>query len=174
VRKRELPHKLMRELLNEAFAAALERFQAMRDKEGAALAKALHKRLKLIEQERKKVDKLAAEVPRESQRRLQERLAKFGASEFVDAARLAAEVAILVDRASISEEIERLASHVGQFEECLRTPGPTAKRMGFLLQEMHREVNTTGAKSTHLAITASVLRMKEELESLREQIANLE
>jgi uncharacterized protein (TIGR00255 family) len=174
LRKRELPTKLVRELLDEAFASALDHFQAMRDKEGATLAKVLHKRLKVIEQERKKVAKLAGEIPREIQRRLHERLAKLGASEAVDASRLAAEVALLADRASISEELERLASHVEQFEACLHTPGPTAKRMGFLLQEMHREINTTGSKSTHLAITSSVLHMKEELESLREQIANLE
>jgi uncharacterized protein (TIGR00255 family) len=174
LRKRELPAKLLHQLLEEAFAKALGQFQAMRDKEGATLAKALHKRLKTIELERKKAVQLAAEVPREIQRRLKERLAKLGASEAVDASRLAAEVALLADRASISEELERLASHIEQFDACLRTPGPTAKRMGFLLQEMHREVNTTGSKSTHLPITASVLRMKEELESLREQIANLE
>jgi uncharacterized protein (TIGR00255 family) len=174
LRKRETPARNLRPLLDEAFDAALAQFQAMRDKEGASLARALQKRLKVIEQERKKIGKHAAEIPREAQRRLRERLAKLGASEAVDPQRLAAEVALLADRANISEELDRLASHVEQFGSCLRTPGPTAKRMGFLLQEMHREVNTTGSKSTHLAITASVVRMKEELESLREQIANLE
>ena len=61
-----------------------------------------------------------------------------------------------------------------QFEESLVATEPIAKRLGFLLQEMHREVNTTGSKSTNLDITKSVLRLKEELENMREQIQNLE
>ena len=67
-----------------------------------------------------------------------------------------------------------MQSHIQQFEETLASAGPIAKRLGFLLQEMHREANTSGSKSAHLEITGAVLRIKEELENLREQVQNLE
>lgn len=174
VREEELPPDLLRTLLDKAVEQALKRFQSMRQREGKQLAAELTKRLALIEAETKKVKRKAATVPAQIQRRLEERLAKLNAQDAVDPSRLAAEVALLVDRASITEEIERLESHSKQFRSCLKSGGPVAKRMGFLLQEMHREVNTTGSKSNDLAITQAVLVMKEELEGLREQIQNLE
>jgi uncharacterized protein (TIGR00255 family) len=174
VREAELPQTLLRELLGAATDQALKRFQAMRDREGKQLAQELTKRLGVIEAQTQVVKRHAAKVPDEIRRRLDERLERLNARDAVDPSRLAAEVALLVDRASITEEIERLESHCKQFRSCLTSKGPVAKRMGFLLQEMHREVNTTGSKSNDLAITKAVLLMKEELEGLREQIQNLE
>jgi uncharacterized protein (TIGR00255 family) len=113
-------------------------------------------------------------VPAELRRKLEQRLERMGAGDAVDPQRLAAEVALLADRSTVSEEIERMESHLTQFRETLGGGGAGAKRLGFLLQEMHREVNTTGSKSTDLQITDAVVRMKEELENLREQIQNLE
>ncbi len=174
VRERILPEDTMLALLDEVVEGALAQFNAMRAREGGALARELARRCKLLRSQLKVVERHAATVPREAQRRLKERLAKLGAADAVDPARLAAEVALLADRATITEECERLTSHLQQFEETLRQSEPAAKRLGFLLQEMHREVNTMGSKSASLAITHAVVRMKEELESLREQIANLE
>jgi uncharacterized protein (TIGR00255 family) len=174
VREEELPPATLRELLDTASTQALKRFQSMREREGKQLAQELTRRLGVIEAQTKTVKSNAAKVPEEIRRRLEERLAKLNAQDAVDPSRLAAEVALLVDRASITEEIERLESHCKQFRSCLKSKGPAAKRMGFLLQEMHREVNTTGSKSNDLAITQAVLLMKEELEGLREQIQNLE
>jgi uncharacterized protein (TIGR00255 family) len=174
VREPEIPQSVLHELLESATSQALKRFQTMRDREGKQLASELTKRLGIIEAQTAKVKKGAAKVPAEIRRRLEERLAKLNAKDAVDPSRLAAEVALLVDRASITEEIERLESHCKQFRSCLKSTGPSAKRMGFLLQEMHREVNTTGSKSNDLSITQAVLVMKEELEGLREQIQNLE
>lgn len=174
VREKVLPEKALAALLDEALEGALKKFDAMREREGKALAKQLSKRSDTLRAHLREVEKHAALVPRESQRKLQERLAKLGASDAVDPQRLAAEVALMADRSTISEECERLDSHLQQFDETIAASGPGAKRLGFLLQEMHREVNTMGSKSTSLAITNVVVRMKEELESLREQIANLE
>lgn len=174
IRERDLPAKLLHELLDKSVRQALKRFQSMREKEGKALRLELSRRVATLEKETRSIKKHAGEVPKEIRRRMEDRIRSLGAQDAVDPSRLAAEVAILVDRASITEEIERLGSHTVQFRESLDAKEPVAKRLGFLLQEMHREVNTTGSKSNHLGITRSVLRMKEELESLREQIQNLE
>jgi uncharacterized protein (TIGR00255 family) len=113
-------------------------------------------------------------MAQELRERLEQRLKVARAKDSVDPQRLAGEVALLADRATISEEVERMESHITQFRDSLGQSEPVAKRLGFLLQEMHREVNTTGSKAMQLAVTNAVVRMKEELESMREQIQNLE
>ena len=169
-----LPEDTRRRLLFEAFDQALASYQTMREAEGAKLADDLGARMDRVEQQLQTVKARSDEVPAQLRRRLEERLEKSGAKDAVDPQRLAAEVALLVDRATIHEELERMESHLAQFRETLRQEGPAAKRLGFLLQEMHREVNTTGSKSTDLEITNAVVRMKEEIENVREQIQNLE
>jgi uncharacterized protein (TIGR00255 family) len=172
--EKDLPQQLVQSLLEEAFAAAVSDYAAMRETEGAKLRDDLLARLKVITESLDVVRERAEEVPAELRRKLEQRLERAGASDAVDPQRLAAEVALLVDKATVSEEIERMESHIGQFRETVGTGGAVATRLGFLLQEMHREVNTTGSKSTDLQITGAVVRMKEELENLREQIQNLE
>lgn len=174
VREAELPEDLAHELLDQAFAEALAGYTAMREAEGAKLRDDLLRRIDTIVQQLGRVRERADEVPKELRRKLEQRLERLNASDAVDPQRLAAEVALLADKATVSEEIERLESHLDQFRETVDDGGAGAKRLGFLLQEMHREVNTTGSKSTDLEITDAVMRMKEELENLREQIQNLE
>jgi len=134
----------------------------------------LKRRNKSVAKHLSAVAKNASDVPTQMRRRLEDRLAKLGAADQVDPSRLAAEVVLLAEKATITEEIERLKSHLKQFDETMVQGGPSAKRLGFLLQEMHREVNTMGSKSTNLLITDHVIRMKEEIENMREQIQNLE
>lgn len=174
VHEADLPEDLVEKLLDEAFSAALADYTAMREAEGAKLRDDLLRRLDAIDTHMKVVSDRAAEVPAELRRKLEQRLERMGAGDAVDPQRIAAEVALLADRATVSEEIERMESHIAQFRETAGHGGAGAKRLGFLLQEMHREVNTTGSKSTDLQITDAVVRMKEELENLREQIQNLE
>ena len=83
-------------------------------------------------------------------------------------------MAFLADRANINEECERLGIHLQHFGDALPKGGQVAKRLNFLLQEMHREVNTMGSKTNLMEITQLVIVMKDEVESLREQIQNLE
>lgn len=92
----------------------------------------------------------------------------------LDDARLAQEVALLVDRADITEELVRLASHLEQARGLLATPGALGRRLEFLLQEIGRELNTIGAKSWSSAISARIVEAKSELEKLREQAQNVE
>ena len=174
VHEADLPRETVQKLLDEAFTAALDGYTAMREAEGAKLRDDLLGRIDAIEKHMKVVRERADEVPAELRRKLEQRLERMGASDAVDPQRIAAEIALLADKATVSEEIERMESHIAQFRETASSGGAGAKRLGFLLQEMHREVNTTGSKSTDLQITDAVVRMKEELENLREQIQNLE
>lgn len=174
VHEADLPKATVEKLVDEAFTQALIGYTAMRESEGAKLRDDLLRRVDAIEQHMKVVGERAGEVPAELKRKLEQRLERMGAGDAVDPQRIAAEIALLADKATVSEEIERMESHVAQFRETANDGGAGAKRLGFLLQEMHREVNTTGSKSTDLQITDAVVRMKEELENLREQIQNLE
>jgi uncharacterized protein (TIGR00255 family) len=90
--------------------------------------------------------------------------------------RIAQEIAMLADRLDVAEEIGRFASHVSAFRATLDAPPAdgVGKRLGFLLQELLREANTTGSKANDSAITAEVLSIKEDLERIREQVENLE
>src|SRR5215204_5154634 len=94
----------------------------------------------------------------------------------VDEQRLAQEIAILADRLDVQEELQRFGSHIAAFRSALEqgTGEPVGKRLGFLLQEMLREANTTGSKANDAAMLQDVMTIKEELERIREQVENLE
>ncbi len=147
----------------------------MREAEGNRLAEDLEARLA-------RVDELAATVEARSRSsveghavRLRERIAGLLGEVPLDEGRLAAEVAIFAERSDVSEEVTRLRSHVAQFRTDLQlAEGAVGRRLEFVLQEMGREVNTTGAKANDLEITRAVIAMKGELESMREQIQNVE
>lgn len=159
--------------LRDALAVAIDGLNAMRDREGTELAGELARRAARLRELLAKVNELAPTVARETLDRLNARLAQL-VTDGIDPQRLAQEAAILADRASIGEECERLASHLEQFDQALADSGQVAKRINFLLQEMHREVNTMGAKTNLLALTQLVIAMKEEIENMREQVQNLE
>ena len=91
-----------------------------------------------------------------------------------DPARLAQEVALFADRTDVTEEITRLGSHVGQVRALLGSGEPAGRKLDFLVQEMHREVNTIGSKSQSAEIAAAVVEMKAEVERMREQVQNVE
>ena len=162
-----------REAVLEALDGALEQLLAMKRTEGEETAAELRRRLAAVRERLAEVNALVPDALREAQQRLQERLQQLLETP-LDPQRLAQEAAILVDRGNINEECERLASHLEQFQSALDSGGQVAKRLNFLLQEMHREVNTMGSKTQNLAITRAVIAMKEEIESMREQVQNLE
>lgn len=160
----------LRPALEQAFAD----LEAMREKEGAALAAELRHRLDLLERGLAAVLARAPGTVAAYRARLQERVAALAAGVPLDPGRLEQEVALFADRADISEEGARLASHLAQFRDLLEAPGPQGRKLEFLLQEMHREVNTLGTKAADATIAAEVVTMKAELEKLREQIQNVE
>ena len=160
----------IRPALEQAFAD----LEAMREKEGAALAGELRHRLDLLERGLATVLARAPGTVAAYRARLQERVAALAGGVPLDPGRLEQEVVLFADRADITEEGARLASHLAQFRDLLDAPGPQGRKLEFLLQEMHREVNTLGTKAADAAIAAEVVAMKAELEKMREQLQNVE
>ena len=146
----------------------------MREREGQALAADLSGRLDALDGHARTVDaraptRLAAELDR-----LKRAVAELAAGVPVDPQRLAVEIALLADRVDISEELVRLRTHLSACREALASDGRVGKQLGFLAQELLREVNTIGSKANDAAITQTVIAMKGDLEKFREQLENLE
>jgi len=163
----------LRGALLAALDEAVTALVTMKRIEGEGLAAELGARLKTVRGHLDTVKTLTPQAVEESLARLRERLAQL-LDDQIDPQRLAQEAAILADRGNITEECERLDSHLEQFRAALAEGGQVAKRLNFLLQEMHREVNTMGSKTANMEITGAVIAMKEEVESMREQVQNLE
>jgi uncharacterized protein (TIGR00255 family) len=157
-----------------ALEAALAQLAQMRAREGEALARELAARLADLARLRATIEQAAANVPDQLQRRLRDRLDKLLRDESVEPARLAQEVALLADRADVTEELVRLASHLEQARELIAATAPAGRRLDFLAQELGRELNTIGSKSASAEITAAVVEAKAVLEKLREQVQNVE
>jgi uncharacterized protein (TIGR00255 family) len=157
-----------------ALDAALAQLDAMRAVEGAALAAELRGRLDDLTAIRTQIAALAATVPHDLARRLAERVKRLTDEVGVDPARIAQEVALLADRADVTEELVRLASHLDQARSLIDGPGAIGRRLDFLVQEIGRELNTIGAKSATTELTAAVIAAKATLEKIREQVQNVE
>jgi uncharacterized protein (TIGR00255 family) len=163
------------DLVAPAVGQALDVLEEMRRTEGAALAADLAGQLEAIRREMGSIQQQAPLLPQMWRERVTARLAElFPEGSPVDETRLAQEVALLADRRDLSEELTRLASHLDQFQETLKAPGPVGRKQEFLLQEMLREANTIGSKAADLLITQAVLEIKGALERLREQVQNIE
>lgn len=160
--------------LELALAGAIEALIVMRSTEGAALKADLKARLDLVAKTVGELKTLAPTVVEEYRVRLKERVAELARDIAVDPQRLAQEVAIFAERTDVAEEMTRLDSHVQQFNALLDSPEPSGRKMDFLVQEMHREVNTTGSKSQSVGISSRVVLLKAELERIREQVQNVE
>lgn len=161
--------------VSRALSGALEQLVAMREKEGGNLAVDLAARLDRMRQTASAVRERAPAVAEHYRTQLVSRIAAAGiplAPE--DHERLLKEVALFADRSDITEELTRLESHFGQFQECLAQPEPVGRTLDFLAQELNREINTIGSKANDAAIAREVVTLKAELERIREQAQNIE
>ncbi len=158
--------------LAPALDAALDELVAMRRREGEALARDLAARLGRLETLAAEIRGITADAPAELRRRLDERIAKLGAT--LDEQRLAAEVALLADRADVTEEVVRLGAHLAAARAHLAEDVAVGRRLDFLVQELGREINTIGSKSQLVEISRRVVEAKAELEKIREQVQNVE
>jgi uncharacterized protein (TIGR00255 family) len=171
----------------EEFGDALERYlhealakmDEMRKTEGRHLAEELRARVALIGEQTEQVRELVGALRPAFARRLEARLKDLLNGTTVEPSRLAQEAALLAERSDISEELDRLRSHLQQFSKLLDGAGELGKKLDFLLQEMHREANTMlsktpGVESEALTITGLALEIKAEIEKLREQVQNIE
>lgn len=160
--------------LKEAFVSALSEIEVMRSKEGTALAADLRKRINELNGYREEISKYALGSSEKYRDSLLERLKQLNLDLDPSDERVLKEIALFVDRSDISEEITRLSSHFEQFLTFIKAEEATGRKMDFLCQEIHRELNTTGSKSNDIEITRIVIEAKNALERIREQVQNIE
>jgi uncharacterized protein (TIGR00255 family) len=147
---------------------------AMREREGQALAAELNARLDALEAAAQAIDEQAPARLKAEHERLKRAVAELMTNTTIDEQRLALEIALLADRVDITEELVRFRAHVAAARAALRSDQAVGKQLGFLAQELLREVNTMGSKANDARITQTVIAMKGDLEKFREQLENLE
>jgi len=160
--------------LEHTVSTAVDSLLIMRTKEGEALHKDFVSRLDTVRTHLTTLKQRAPLVVIEYKKRLTERVQELADTLDIDEWRLSQEVAIMAEKSDITEEIVRLESHITQFEEMLESSEAVGRKMDFLLQEMHREINTIGSKSSDIDISHNVIEIKSELAKLREQTQNVE
>lgn len=161
------------ELVSGVLTNAMAAHDSMRISEGENLKRDILEKREVIVEKTRIIEKLAAGMTPRYREKLTERLNELN-QLYVEDDRIAQEVAIFADRASIDEEITRLNSHMDQLAEILDLAEPVGRKLDFLAQEMNREANTMASKSVDLEVTEHVLAIKSEIEKIREQIQNIE
>lgn len=161
-------------VLKAALTEALKGFAAMRAKEGEALLKDFLARLETLSRHVAVVTERAPQVPAGYRETLHKRLREAGLDFDLNDERVLKEIALFADRCDITEELTRLRSHFDQFTTLLKSGGEIGRKSEFILQEIGREIHTIGSKGNDLEISKNVIELKNELERIREQIANVE
>jgi uncharacterized protein (TIGR00255 family) len=161
-------------IVQQITAKALTDLDAMRTREGKALAEDMRARILTIRGYKNLIAVRSPLLAQEAFDRMKSRVEKLLGLEIPDSPRLYQELAVFADRGDITEEIVRLDSHMIQFEETFNRAESVGKTLDFLLQEIGREVNTIGSKANDAEIAGHVVHMKAELERIREQVQNVE
>jgi uncharacterized protein (TIGR00255 family) len=165
----------LKALLNEALLEALLQIQQMKVKEGEALLRDFLNRITSLRDQLGLIENQIDKVLEEYRQRLHDRIQELLGDLQVDENRLLQEVALIAERSDINEEIVRFRSHLQQMETLLIEAAPAdGRRLDFLAQEMHREVNTLGSKTGDLETIRAVIAMKTEIAKLKEQVQNVE
>jgi len=173
-RRTRVDAELATDLVRDCVDQALGDVVAMRVQEGGRLLSDLQQHLNAMREKKAAIGSFIPEAAGEYRQKLEERLARLSSTVELDPQRLAQEVALLVEKSDITEEITRLDSHFSQFQEITDSAQEAGKKMDFLLQEMHREINTTLSKTGNLSVTRLGLSIKGDIEKLREQVQNVE
>jgi uncharacterized protein (TIGR00255 family) len=161
-------------VVRAALAEALRGFAAMRAMEGEALLIDFINRLATLRTHLDHVVARAPQVTASYREQLLARLRQAGLALDVSDERVLKEIALFADRCDVTEELTRLRSHLEQFAALIKSDGEIGRKADFILQEIGREVNTIGSKANDLAIARAVIELKNELERVREQMANVE
>jgi uncharacterized protein (TIGR00255 family) len=162
------------DLVSEALQGAVQLFIEMRSTEGVALAKDIQNRITGLQSMLQELKVLRPQVMQAYKNRVEERINHYVDGGLPENSRLYQEIALLAEKGDITEEIIRLESHVEQLRSNLDKEGPIGRTCDFILQEMQREANTIGSKSTDASISVIVVSMKSELEKIKEQVQNIE
>jgi len=161
-------------VLTDTFEKALNNLDMMRKHEADNICSDIYSRLEEIKTVLKSISEKVKDSPRLELEKLYNRLRERISKKEVDKDRLELELAIIADRVDVTEECIRLFSHLDLFKNVLDNKDEVGKQLTFLLQEMHRETNTIGSKTSDIRISHEMIRLKEEIEKLREQVQNLE
>jgi uncharacterized protein (TIGR00255 family) len=174
ITEQEEDEESLRCLMFNALDQALQVLIQMRQKEGQYLAEDIWERSKTINDMLDAIEARSPLVVEEYRSKLEQRLKDLLKTTDLDEARFNTEVAYFADRSNITEEIIRLRSHIIQLQQTLKAESPIGRKLDFIVQEMNREANTIGSKSSDVTITNKVVEIKSELEKIREQVQNLE
>ncbi len=155
-----------------SFSTCLDSFCQMREREGGALQRFISARLEQMSEKVRAISALLPEIKAFQRQRLQERFIEVALE--LDPDRLEQEMLLLAQKIDVAEELDRLTTHIREFERILQTSGAVGRRMDFLLQEMNREGNTLGSKSINAAVSHMAVDIKVLIEQIREQIQNIE
>ncbi len=162
------------EQVKQTAESALEKFVEMREVEGVKMHDDIASRLNYIEQMVKSVEERSPKVNDLYREKLYAKLTELLKDRNIDDSRVLTEAAIFSEKTAVDEETVRLHSHIAQFRTLINSSEPVGRKLDFLVQEMNREVNTTGSKCSDLEITKTVVDLKSEIEKIREQIQNVE
>ena len=160
----------LKPLINDS----LDMMIGMREVEGNKLKEDILSKITVIEELVSKVEEFADTIPKTFKIRLEERIKELLGNVDIDENRVAMEVCMLADKATVDEEIIRLRSHINQVRETLTLKEPVGRKLDFIVQEMNRETNTIGSKSSDIQMTNIVIDIKNILEKIREQVQNIE
>lgn len=161
-------------VLSVALNTAIKNFLEMRKVEGENLKLDIEEKLRNIKKSSEAINEKAPISLEENTNKLKENIKNNLKDENLDIQRLTTEVAIMCDKLSIDEEITRIFLHISQFNDIINLNEPVGRKLDFLIQELNREVNTVGSKSTDIEILNNVVNLKSEIEKIREQIQNIE
>ena len=162
--------KELKPLINDS----LDMMIGMREVEGNKLKEDILSKISVIEELVSKVEEFADTIPKAFKMKLEERVKELLGNVDIDESRIAMEVCMLADKATVDEEIIRLRSHINQVRETLNLNEPIGRKLDFIVQEMNRETNTIGSKSSDIQMTNIVIDIKNILEKIREQVQNIE
>ena len=158
----------------EVMKPAVEQFVSMREREGERILEDLSNRVEYMRSLAKKVDERSPQTVDEYKNKLYSKIKEVLGDRTIDESRILTEVAIFADKVAVNEEIVRLESHFDEFYEIVNKNEPAGRKLDFLIQEINREINTTGSKANDIEIAKIVVELKGETEKLREQIQNVE
>lgn len=165
----------LQQLVDEALTVSLNTLNQMRGEEGKVICEEIGARLDIIERLSAEIEQQLPQIAREYRQRLSKKVSELIEGVKVDEDRLLQEVVFYAERSDVTEELVRLKCHIDQFRTFLNeVTDSVGRKLDFLVQEMNREANTTGSKSSDIEITQKIVIIKSELEKIREQVQNVE
>lgn len=170
----EEDEELIKNSVKEVLDEVMEAYVGMRKREGGRLKRDIEAKLEVISAKVEIIERIEPDVVREYRENLEQKITDLLGNADFDRSRVLTEVAVFADKAAIDEETVRLKSHIKEFSKTLEASAPVGKKLDFILQEMNREINTTGSKANNIEISKIVIDVKSELEKIREQIQNIE